>query len=324
MAYKPRVLALADGGTNSSLIASNGGIFYSTNTAGAILAGTATANQLLMSGASTTPAWSTATYPATNSQGDLIIGSSTNVLSGLAIGSTAGQFLASNGTTPFWFVNTQNILMRDDFFASSGGVSDIGFNTGGGGSGGGNKPDTTNGTNAHPGVWSVFSSGVFANWTLNTAAVFYFGGGAIIADFVAKIPTLSTASDRVDFCIGFTDGAEPGVTNGVFFHYRDNLNSGKWVLQTTAASTTTTTNTASTVDTNWHRYTITVNAAATSVTFSIDGSSVGTIATNIPTAGGTAGLRATFSSINAGASTGAQMLIVGDLFSYYQALTVAR
>jgi hypothetical protein len=57
-------VALADGGTNASLVASNGGIFYSTATAGAILAGTATAGQMLQSGASTTPAWSTATYPA--------------------------------------------------------------------------------------------------------------------------------------------------------------------------------------------------------------------------------------------------------------------
>lgn len=58
-------LPLTGGGTNASLTASNGGIFYSTATAGAILAGTATAGQVLRSGASTTPSWSTATYPAT-------------------------------------------------------------------------------------------------------------------------------------------------------------------------------------------------------------------------------------------------------------------
>lgn len=48
---------LADGGTNASLTASNGGIFYSTATAGAILSGTATAGLALVSGASTTPSW---------------------------------------------------------------------------------------------------------------------------------------------------------------------------------------------------------------------------------------------------------------------------
>jgi len=52
-------LSLALGGLNASLTASNGGIFYSTASAGAILSGTATAGLALLSGASTTPTWST-------------------------------------------------------------------------------------------------------------------------------------------------------------------------------------------------------------------------------------------------------------------------
>lgn len=52
-------VALADGGTNASLVASNGGIFYSTATAGAILSGTATAGLALLSGATGAPTWST-------------------------------------------------------------------------------------------------------------------------------------------------------------------------------------------------------------------------------------------------------------------------
>ncbi len=52
-------ISLAHGGTNANLTASNGGIFYSTASAGAILSGTATAGLALLSGASTTPTWST-------------------------------------------------------------------------------------------------------------------------------------------------------------------------------------------------------------------------------------------------------------------------
>ena len=52
-------ITLANGGTNASLTASNGGIFYSTASAGAIFGGTATAGLALLSGASTTPSWST-------------------------------------------------------------------------------------------------------------------------------------------------------------------------------------------------------------------------------------------------------------------------
>lgn len=79
-------LSLANGGTNASLVASNGGIFYSTASAGAILSGTSTANQILLSGASTTPAWSTVTHPATTTINQLLYSSSANVLAGLATG----------------------------------------------------------------------------------------------------------------------------------------------------------------------------------------------------------------------------------------------
>lgn len=77
-------ITLAQGGTNANLTANNGGIFYSTSTAGAILAGTATAGQIVRSGASTTPSWSTATYPATTTINRLLYSSAANVISDLA------------------------------------------------------------------------------------------------------------------------------------------------------------------------------------------------------------------------------------------------
>lgn len=89
-------VALADGGTNASLVASNGGIFYSTATAGAILAGTATANQVLLSGATAAPAWSTATYPATTTANQLLYSSGTNTVAGLATANDA--VLVTSGT----------------------------------------------------------------------------------------------------------------------------------------------------------------------------------------------------------------------------------
>lgn len=54
-------LPLGSGGTGANLTASNGGIFYSTATAAAVLAGTATANQILLSGANAAPSWSAST-----------------------------------------------------------------------------------------------------------------------------------------------------------------------------------------------------------------------------------------------------------------------
>ena len=92
-------LVLASGGTSADLTASNGGIFYSSATAGAILAGTATAGQLLTSGASTTPAWTTSTYPATNAVSTLLYASSANVMAALAT-ANSGVLITSAGGVP--------------------------------------------------------------------------------------------------------------------------------------------------------------------------------------------------------------------------------
>lgn len=92
-------VALADGGTSASLVASNGGIFYSTAAAGAILAGTATANQVLLSGASAAPAWSTATYPATTTVNQLLYSSAANTVAGLPT-AASGLLVTSAGGVP--------------------------------------------------------------------------------------------------------------------------------------------------------------------------------------------------------------------------------
>jgi hypothetical protein len=94
-------LSLARGGTNANLTASNGGIFYSTASAAAVLAGTATAGQLLISGASTTPAWTTTTYPATNAINTLLYASAANVMGALATANSS--ILVTNGSgVPSW------------------------------------------------------------------------------------------------------------------------------------------------------------------------------------------------------------------------------
>jgi len=92
-------LSLANGGTNANLTASNGGIFYSTGSAGAILAGTATANQVLLSGSSTTPAWSTATYPATTTINQILYSSANNVVGGLTT-ANGGVLITNNSGVP--------------------------------------------------------------------------------------------------------------------------------------------------------------------------------------------------------------------------------
>jgi hypothetical protein len=78
------LVTLDQGGTNANLLASasNGGIYYSTASAAAILAGIASANRVLMSGNSAAPSWSTATYPSTvTASGSVLVSDGTNVVS---------------------------------------------------------------------------------------------------------------------------------------------------------------------------------------------------------------------------------------------------
>lgn len=90
-------LPLANGGTNASLSASNGGIVYSGSSAFAVLGGTATAGQILRSGASAAPSWSTATYPATvGTAGQVLMSNGTNWVSAATSTPTLSTFVPRN------------------------------------------------------------------------------------------------------------------------------------------------------------------------------------------------------------------------------------
>lgn len=127
-------VSLADGGTNASLTASNGGIVYSTATALAILSGTATAGKLLQSGSSTTPSWTTSTYADTYAANSILYASSANTVTGLALG-TANQVLTVNagGTAFTWATPSSGslgYLGTTQTTASSAGTSTLaGVNT---------------------------------------------------------------------------------------------------------------------------------------------------------------------------------------------------
>lgn len=106
-------LTLALGGTSANLTASNGGIFYSTASAGAILAGTATSSKMLLSGSSAAPTWSTSTIPtsAGATANKVLLSDGTNyVLSTPTFpnaSATSGKFIRSDGTN--WIASTPTL-----------------------------------------------------------------------------------------------------------------------------------------------------------------------------------------------------------------------
>lgn len=99
-------LSLARGGTNANLTPSNGGIFYSTGTAGAILSGTSTAGQIIRSGSSSAPSWSTNTYPDTTTVGQVLYATSANVIGSSSSLYFDGTNLGIGTNTPGRILNT--------------------------------------------------------------------------------------------------------------------------------------------------------------------------------------------------------------------------
>lgn len=123
------------------------------------------------------------------------------------------------------------------------------------------------------------SSGVASNVLL--------GLGRARIQAKAAIHTLSNATDSYTTRVGFIDNSGSESTDGVFFRYTDGVNSGKWqaVCRSNNVETANDTGITPVADT-WHLMTVDVNAAGTSAAFSIDGSVVQTITTNIPVGAG--------------------------------------
>ena len=181
-------------------------------------------------------------------------------------------------------------------------------------------------TAAHPGIISnpatAVSNSIGYLSGSSGAGTFTLGGGTLTVTWVFNIVVLSAASPRyiLRFGLGDVMTGTSDQSNGAYFEYSDNLNSGEWNYKTAAATVRTTSNSNITVTTGWHTAQLVVNAAATSVSFTMDSVSLGTaISTNIPTAT-TAFLFQAVTSV--GTMAAGDVLI--DLFSATYALTTPR
>ena len=122
------------------------------------------------------------------------------------------------------------------------------------------------------------------------AMQFQFGGGTWFYESYIEVETLSNATDRYRFLSGFGDNAAGTADgNNAFFTYDEGgtangtTASANWQCVTSNNSVRTLTTTSVPVTTNWVKLRIIVNAAATQITYFIDGTLVATHTTNIPT-----------------------------------------
>ena len=190
------ILNLASGGTNANLTASNGGIFYSTASAGAILAGTSTARQMLQSGASTTPAWSTATWPATTTVNQILYSSSANVVGGITATDSGVLITSATGVPSIAALTDGQVII-----GSSAGAPAAATLTAGTG---------ITITNGHNSI-SIASSGSDMAWTdesssFNAAA----GNGYFITagSVVATLPASPSQGNKISFAVDTTSSFE--------------------------------------------------------------------------------------------------------------------
>lgn len=119
----------------------------------------------------------------------------------------------------------------------------------------------------------------------NTATAIRLGTQETLVELRIRIPTLSDATNTFTVRGGLMSDIGGDAPNGVFWRYTHGTNSGNWqgVARTNNVETATNFSTAP-VTSGWQRLTIVVNAAGTSAEFFINGTSVGTVASNIPTA----------------------------------------
>lgn len=307
---------VAGGGTGQTTL-TNHGVLIGQGTSAIAATAAGTSGQVLQSGgAGGNPSYSTATYPST--------------------AGTSGNVLTSDGTN--WassapsgaFVPNSVMYIKDDFtnipsivttpFSSEFAWVMSGVFTNASAS----QISTNPGLILSPSNPSGQVRGITSG-SSGSGITFVLGGGAIAINWVIKLATLSNGTNRYTLYVGLTDWAGTAAsapTNGTYFTYSDNVNSGNWVGNTTSASSTSTANSSvAAINSAFVNLGITINAAGTSVGFFINGTQIANspLAANIPTA---AIAPSVFAIASAGTVPAGALVI--DLFYLTQTLTTPR
>lgn len=225
-----------------------------------------------------------------DASGDLVQGTGADTAAKLTLG-TAGQILRAGASSVSWqpglWYDANHFEVQEDWIsASNTGQLNWTISTATG-------TVTTNSSTGldkdHLGD-AIVSTGASSTGR----AVAYMGGGGMTVGsttdgmectFIAYLDQLSNGTDRFSVFMGLgTTATSATQTNCIGFRYTDTENSGNWTTVCRSASTETTGNSAVAASAGaWVRLKWKLNAAGTTATFYVNGSSVGTISTNIPT-----------------------------------------
>lgn len=182
---------------------------------------------------------------------------------------------------------------------------------------------STRQTAARPGVVALgtgASSGAGAS-ILALPQSLLAGGGELAVEWGIYIENLSTVGEEYIIRAGFGDTTVAAAVDGAYLEY-DRLTSVNW-CRVTASNSSRTKNASSTAVAAgaWTKVKTVINAAGTSVEYFVDGTSIGTETTNIPTGAGR--YFGAFCHIIKSAGT-TERLLHADYYHLYADLTTAR
>jgi hypothetical protein len=239
---------------------------------------------------------------------------------------TAGTALKQDGE-PMVIGGMGEQFMQEDFLAGATagntGISPVTANNG-------TVTVTTADADA-PGIirlTTVTSSNAQAAVRLGVSTLL-LGGGVLTYSWRVRVSALSITADEYSLRAGLGDSTTGEPTDGVYFCY-DHLTDGDFWSIKTASNTSVTKKvmdgtsgnpTQAVLANTWYRLTATVNAAASSVSYWINGTLMGTITTNIPSGAG----RQTapfFAVVRSAGST--SLTHDADYYWQYMKLTTAR
>lgn len=122
-----------------------------------------------------------------------------------------------------------------------------------------------------------------ARITTNQYDQIIFGTNRVVCESMVNLPILSTSTERYIVKVGFSDSFSLSGTDGAFFEFSDNVNSGKFRCYTVSNGSQTTADSGITVAANtWYRLRIEISRTASNAVFFINESQVASITTNIP------------------------------------------